>query len=58
MIKLTTLYYRYNDKTVNGRFGFNDRGGAPYYGKGLELLAELHLTYEDDTTELVCTDES
>ncbi len=41
-----------------GRFGFNDPDGKPYYGKGRKLLAELRLTYEDGTEEVIGTDES
>lgn len=41
-----------------GRFGFNDPDGKPYYGKGRKLLAELRMTYEDGTEEVIGTDES
>lgn len=41
-----------------GRFGFNDPDGRPYYGKGRKLLAELRLSYEDGTEEVIGTDES
>lgn len=41
-----------------GRFGFNDRDGKPYYGKGRKLIAELRLTYEDGAEEMIGTDES
>lgn len=58
MKKEGTLSVLLGNGWYNGRFGFADRDGIPYYGNGLKLLAELHLTYEDDTTELVCTDES
>lgn len=40
-----------------GRFGF-DRSQKPYYGEEWKLIAELHLHYEDGSTEVLGTDES
>lgn len=42
-----------------GRYGF-DSGpeGKPYYGDDWKLIAELHLTYSDGRTEVLCSDES
>ena len=39
-----------------GRFGFDQATFT--YGKEWKLIAELHLTYEDGETEIICTDDS
>ncbi len=41
-----------------GRFGFNARHAEGFYGKDWKLIAEIHITYEDGTTEVIGTDES
>ncbi len=35
----------------------SQQGNSAQYGRRLSILGELELTYEDGTTELVCTDE-
>lgn len=40
-----------------GRFGF-DRSGKPCYGTAWLLIAEVHITHTDGTTEVIGTDES
>lgn len=40
-----------------GRFGF-DRSGKPCYGTDWLLIAEVHITHTDGTTEVIGTDES
>lgn len=41
-----------------GRFGFQARGDVGFYGDSWKLLAELRLTYEDGSEEVIGTDES
>lgn len=41
----------------HGRFGFGDPMDK-IYGQHMQLLAELHIVYEDGTTEVISTDES
>lgn len=41
-----------------GRFGFDDRTGKPFYGDSWKLIAEVHLTYADGTTQIIPTDTS
>ncbi len=40
-----------------GRFGYEGKA-EPYYGKEWKLIAELHLTYQDGSTQVIGTDES
>ena len=40
-----------------GRFGF-DPSKAPYYGNSWKLIADLVLIYQDDTEEIIGTDET
>ncbi len=42
-----------------GRFGFSSKlNKKPYYSNTWKLIAEVHLTYEDGTYEVIGTDES
>lgn len=41
-----------------GRFGFIDRGEGGFYGNDWKLMAELHIFYEDGTSQVMGTDES
>lgn len=41
-----------------GRFGFNARNDEGFFGKDWKLIAEVHITYEDGSTEVIGTDES
>lgn len=41
-----------------GRFGFNSKEDKGYYGEEFKLIAELHLTYEDNTKDIIVTDNS
>ena len=45
------------DGWYKGRFGF-DGGYTNLYGDQLKLIAELHLSYADGTTETIVTDDS
>ncbi len=41
-----------------GRFGFTAKEEKGFYGNEWKLIAELRLTYEDGTTDVIGTDES
>ena len=41
-----------------GRFGFSDEGKTGFWGKEWKLIAEVRLTYEDGSEEVIGTDES
>ncbi len=40
-----------------GRFGFVDKMGE-LYGSSFQLICELHMTYADGSTQMICSDES
>lgn len=40
------------------RFGFRSREDVGFYGAEWKLIGELHLTYEDGTSQIIGTDES
>lgn len=52
-----TLCVELGNGWYKGRFGFDDQTGKSYYGDGWKLIAELHLTYLDGSTQIICTDE-
>ena len=39
-----------------GRFGFNAQNTSPAYGNEWQLLAEMHIQYEDGSEEIIGTD--
>lgn len=41
-----------------GRFGLSDPKQGTCYGDAWKLIAEIHITYEDEETEVIGTDES
>ncbi len=41
-----------------GRFGFQSHEDKGYYGDEWKLIAELHLTYDDGTKDVIATDDS
>lgn len=58
MTQKETLSFLLGNGWYKGRFGFFAKEEKGYYGNEWKLLAELHLEYEDGTTDVIGTDDT